>query len=217
MVTAVQLGSTFTGRIDSSTCQNLYGFRFINQYSVSVAATTSYALKLSTTSPSALVPLNIAGTFQQLDVGTGTVTAIVVLRAGTFGFLVTAPSATAQTYVLTTSLTPDPQQLCATTFATTGVSFNSAITRDCRSRDVRIVPALTSGQRLVISATSAGRAVTIQLRNATTGAVLEEETTNDRRPTATITYTNGAQAQSVLIRVSGGANVNSLVPLTISR
>jgi hypothetical protein len=97
------------------------------------------------------------------------------------------------------------------------VAFSTAITRDCRTRDIRLVPALTSGQRLVVSATSAGRAVTIQVRNATTGAVLGEVTTSDRSPTATVTYTNGAQAQPVLIRVSGGANVNSLIPITISR
>ncbi len=216
-MTPIQLGTTFTGRVDSTTCQNLFGFRVANQYSVTVSSTTSYAIQLSPTIPSALVPLNIGSDFHALPVGTSIVSAIVVLRAGTFGFLVTAPSTAAQTYSVNTALSPDPQQLCPATFVTTGVSFNTAITRDCRTRDVTIIPALTSGQRLVISATSASRAVTIQLRNANTGALLSEQTTSDRSPTATVTYTNGTQSQPVLVRVSGGSNASSLVPMTISR
>ncbi len=213
----MQLGTTFTGQISATSCENLYGFRVANQYSVTASATTAFSIRLTPTRESALVPLNIGSEFQALPSATTASTAIVVLRAGTFGFMVTAPATTANTYTVTTALNPDPQQLCAATFATTGVSFNSAITRDCRTRDISIIPALASGQQLVVSATLALRAVTIQLRNATTGALLSERTTSLLTPTATITYTNGAQAQPVLVRISGGGNVNSLVPITISR
>ena len=163
------------------------------------------------------MPLNIGSDLRSLPVGAAAVSAIVVLRAGSFGFLVTAPATTAGTYSVTTALSPDPQQGCVETFTTTGVSFSTAITRDCRTRDVNIVPAMMSGQQLVISATSALRAITIQLRNATTGALLGEQTTSLLSPTATITYTNGALSQPVLIRVSGSGNASSLVPITISR
>ncbi len=183
---------------------------------MSVASQTSFSLKLSATFRSVLVPLNIGADFAALPASDTAVTAIVVVKPGTTGFIVAALTQTTGTYTMTTALNPDASRLCAPTFATLGVSFNSALTQNCTTRDIRIVPSLRPSQQLRASVAAVGRAITLELRNADTGALLQSVSTTDQRPIATVTYTNGAQTQRVFLRVSSSRSVNEIVPVTIS-
>jgi hypothetical protein len=163
-----------------------------------------------------LVPINIGADLAALPASDTAVTAIVVVRPGTTGFLVAAQLQTTGTYTVTTVQAPDPSRLCVPTYATLGVVFNTALTPTCVSRDIRIVPSLRPAQQLRASVTSATRAITLELRSAGTGALLQSVSTSGQRPLATLSYTNGAQSQAVFLRVIGSRNVNDLVPVTIS-
>lgn len=217
LVRPVQIGSTFSGSIDASTCQNLFGYRVANQYSITAAAQTYYSIRLVPTITTALVPLNISGGLFGMPATDTAVTAFGVIRAGTFGFLVTAPSQDPGTYTVTTALNPDPRSACVTTDVTTGVSFATAITPTCTTRDIRILPALAPQQQVRITASAPGFAVTIELRNNATGALIQRGIATAAGGVATIAFTNNNQLRFGLLKVIGGVNVNDLVTVTIAQ
>ena len=216
LVRPIQLGTTLSARIDLSSCQNLYGYRAVNQYSVTVAEQAYFSVRLVPTLPMALVPLNISAALNGLPVADTAVTALVVIRAGTFGLLATAPAQTANSYAITTQLDPDSRVLCVPTDATLGVNFRTAITQTCIQRDVRLLPALAVNQTVRITGTAPGFPVTLELRNTSSGALLQRAVATGAGAVASINYLNLAQAPRVFVRVIGPTNSNDLVTLAIA-
>ncbi len=215
-VRPVQLGTTFTGRVDASTCQNTFGFRVLNQYSVTGTTQAFYSVRLVPTVPSTLVPLNISSGFYGIPTADTAVTGLVVVRAGTFGFLVAGPTTAPGTFTVTTTLNPDPRLTCVVTEATTGVNFQTALTPSCTTRDVRLLPALAAGQLLRITGTAAGFPVILELRNFSTNALLQRAVATSNGGIATINYTNPASFPFVVLKViSSNTNVNDLVTIGI--
>lgn len=216
LVRPVAFGTTVNGSIDASTCQNLFGYRVANQYSITASEQTYYAIRLVPTVALALVPLNISSGLYGLPAADTAVAALGVIRAGTFGFLVGSGATTPGTYTVTTSLNPDPRLTCATTDVTTGVSFQTALTPSCPARDIRILPALTVGQQVRITATAAGFPVAIELRNFSSAAVIQRAGATAAGGVATIAFTN-TQARFGALRVSGSGTLNDLVTVTIAQ
>jgi hypothetical protein len=219
----VQIGTTITGRINGETCQNIFGYRVAEQYSITTSSQASYSIRLVPTIPLSLVPLNIGPDRHALAPSGAAVTSIVVVRSGTVGFMVASMAQTSGSYSVTTARDPDPRQLCVPTDVSRGVSFTTAVSPDCRSRDIRIVPSLGARQELRVTlTTTSSRPVTVELRNATTGVRLRETTItrgdddDENKAPVLITYTNASQAQLLLVRVIGGRNVNGTVGVTIS-
>lgn len=217
LVRPVQFGATFSGSFDASTCQNQFGYRILNQYSITTAAQAYYSLRVVPTVQTALVPLNIGGSLFGLPSADTAVTGLVVVRAGTFGFMVTAPATTPGTYTVTTALNPDPRLGCLSTDATTGVTFNTALTASCTGRDVRLLPALTNGQQVRITASAASFPVVIELLNASNRALIQRAQATGNGAVATIALTNNVANRFVILRVSGAAGVNDLVAITIAQ
>ena len=218
LVRAVPLGTTITGSIDNSTCQNLFGYRVANQYSVTTTAQAYYSLRLVPTAPlsAALVPMNVGSSLYGLPVADTAVTGLAVVRPGTVGFLVTAPSQAPGTYSVVTQLDPDPRASCATTDVTTGVNFRTALTVACTARDIRILPALTAGQQVRITASAAGFPVTLELRNGATNVVIQRVTATTAGSTATIAFTNNT-ARLAILKVSGTAGASDFVTVVIAQ
>jgi Bacterial Ig-like domain (group 2) len=217
LVRPVAFGSTITGQFDASTCQNQFGYRLVNQYSLTATTQTYYSIRLTPTTQASLATLNISGGVFGLPSADTAVTGLGVMRPGTFGFLVTAPTTAPGTYSVTTAIDPDPRLFCVPTDVTTGVTFRTAILPGCQSRDIRILPALTAGQQVRITASAAGFPVAIELRNASTSAVIRTATAAGAGAVATIAYTNTAAFPLVILKVTGGANVNDLVTVTIAQ
>lgn len=203
-----------TGRFSATTCQNLYGFARATQYLVNATQQTSYAIEFTSTGQTALVPLNSGSSFHPAVTRTNR-PYFVVVRPGVFGFLITATSGSTATYAISTTRAPDPRSACATTYATTGVRFNSALSSSCETRDILVVPVIAASQRLTVSVTTPSRPVKLELLDATTGTVIDDTTATPGRRTATITWTNGSSATRVRIRISAN-NVNDLIPIEIS-
>ncbi|HYW50923.1 MAG TPA: Ig-like domain-containing protein [Gemmatimonadaceae bacterium] len=217
IIRPVQLGSTVNASFDASTCQNLYGFRIANQYSVTVAEATYYSVRLVPTSSAALVPFNIGSVVSALPAADTAVTSHVAVRPGTYGFLVTAPAPGAATYSIVTARDPDPKVGCALTTSTFGVTFRTAILPTCATRDIRLLPGLTTGQTVRVTATAVAFPVTIELRNATSGALLQRVQATAANGTATINYVNGASgAPQVLVRVTGPTGANDFVTIVVA-
>jgi hypothetical protein len=214
LVRPVTPGGTITGAIDASTCQNLFGYRVANQYSVTAATQLTFSLRLVPTRAMVLVPLNIGAQLFGFPAADTAVTGIVVLRPGTFGFMVAAEAPAPGTFSVTSVLNPDPRLLCVTTAATTGVTFSTAVTPTCTARDVRILPAFTVGQQVRITATAPSYPVTIELLNAAGLTVIQRVTAANAGAIATINFTN-TTARSGVLRVFGGANINDLVTIVI--
>ena len=215
LIRPIQLGTTFTGSFDASTCQNLYGFRIANQYSVTALTQAYYSIKLTPNVSTALVPLNIGSALYGLPAADTAVTAYAVVKPGTTGFLIAAPFAASGAYSVTTAFDPDPKLLCVPTDATFGVTFRTGVTQTCTTRDIRLLPALTSGQVVRATATAPTYSVTLELRNYATNAVLQRVVASAAGATATINYTNGSSTPLVYLRVYGGTTVNEYVNVTI--
>jgi Bacterial Ig-like domain (group 2) len=216
LVRPVPLGTTFSGSIDASTCQNLFGFRVANQYSVTSGTQAYFSIRLVPTRTTGIVPLNLSSGLIGLSPADTATTAFTVIRAGTFGFMIWAPATTPSTYTVTTALNPDPRTACVTTDATFGVTFNTALTPSCQQRDIRLLPALSPGKVINITATAPGHAATIELRNVNTGALIQRAVATSTGGTATIAFTNTASFPFVLVRLFGGAIVSDLVTMTIA-
>lgn len=203
-----------TGRFSGTTCRDLYGFPLVTQYLLTASRQSYYAIQFTASGPAALVPLNSGASLLQPVVAMGT-PVYVVSRAGTFGFLMTAGAGSTASYSVSTMRDPDPRASCTPTYATTGVTFNTALTATCPSRNILIVTALAPSQPMRVSFTTPTRPVKLELVNAATGAVLREEKATPGKPSATLTFINGAQAIRVLLRVSG-SNVDALIPIEIA-
>ncbi len=217
LIRPAPLGTTFSGSFDASNCQNQFGYRILNQYSITSATQAYYSVRVTPIIQAALVPLIIGVSWFGLPAADTAVTGLVVVRAGTFGFLITAPSTTPASYSVTTTLNPDPRFGCLTTDATTGVTFNTALTTTCTGRDVRVLPALTNGQQVRITASAASFPVVIELLNAANRAVLQRAQATAAGGVATIAFTNIIANRLVILRVSGSAGVNDLVAVTIAQ
>jgi hypothetical protein len=218
LVRPVSVGTTFAGSIDASTCQNLYGYRVANQYSITTLTQAYFSIKLTPTIATTLVPLNIGSALYGLPGTDTSTTSLVVIRPGTFGFMIAAPDTNSSTYSVTTQADPDSRLNCFPTDVTTGVSFRTAVTPTCTSRDIRILPGLTVGQQVRITATAASYPVTIELTNSATRAVLQRATATAAGATATIALTNNnGAAPRVVLKVLGGTTVNDLVTVTIAQ
>lgn len=217
LIQPLPLGTTVTGALDASTCPSLLNYRSVDQYSVTAAAQAYYAVRLGRTTPMALVPLVVSNTLHGLPVADTTTTAFVVTRAGTFTLFVTAPSSNAGAYTLTTAIDPDPKASCVSTDVTLGVSFRTAITPTCLSRDIRILPALSSAQLLRVTGVAAGFPVTLELRNASSGALLQRSIATAAGAQATITYVSVASNQLVRIRVIGPSGANDFVTISVAQ
>jgi trimeric autotransporter adhesin len=217
VVRAVPLGTSVAGSIDNSTCQNVFGYRVANQYSVTTTAQAYYSLRLVPVAPLsvALVPMLIASTSYALPSADTAVTGLAVVRAGTVGFLVTANSLAPGAYTVVTELDPDPRATCATTDATTGVNFRTALTLACTTRDIRILPTLGVNQQVRITASAAAFPVTIELRNGSTNVPIQRASATAAGGTATIALTN-ATARLGILKVSGTAGANDFVTVVIA-
>ena len=217
LVRPVQIGTTVNGRFDASSCQNLFNFRAVNQYSVTATEQTYYSIRLNSGFPSSLIPLNLSSGFYGLATADTAITSLVVVRPGTFGFMVAAQNTDPRTFSVTTALNPDPRTTCAPTDVTTGVNFTTALTPNCTSRLVQILPALSPGQQVRITASAPGFPVIIELRNYDTRALIRRATAPTSGGTATIAFTNGQAFQFGVLTVSGGStNVNDLVTIAIA-
>jgi Bacterial Ig-like domain (group 2) len=217
LVRPVTLGATVNGSFDASTCQNQFGYRLLNLYSITASTQAYYSVRVTPTVQTALVPLNIGASLFGLPSADTAVTGLVVVRAGTYGFLITAPATTPGTYSVATALNPDPRLGCLTTDATTGVTFNTALTASCTGRDVRLLPALANGQQVRITASAASFPVVIELLNAANRVVIQRAQATGNGAVATIALTNTVANRLVILRVSGGAGVNDLVAVTIAQ
>ena len=215
LIRPVQIGTTFNGNFDASTCQNLYGYRIANQYSVTALTQAYYSIRLTPNVTTSLVPLNIGSALYGIPAADTAVTAYAVIKPGTTGFLVAAPFPASGAYSVTTALDPDPKLLCIPTDATFGVSFRTGVTQTCTTRDIRFLPALTTGQNVRATATAPTYAVTLELRNAATNAVLQRVVAPATGGTATINYTNVTGTPLVYLRVFGGTTVNEYVNLVV--
>ena len=198
-----------------SSCQNFSGYRAVNRYSVTGSTQLFFSVRLTPTAPMALVPLTVNNTQHGLPVADSAVTAHVVVRAGTSNLLATAPATNAGAYTLTTQLDPDPAA-CVPTDVSLGVSFRTAIAASCPARDVRILPMLLLAQQLRVTGVAATFAVTLELRNASTGNLLQRAVATGAGAQATIAYTNVSAGQLVRVRVLGTATANDLVTITVA-
>lgn len=218
LVRNVPLGTSLSGSFDASSCQNLYGYRVVNQYSVTTTAQAYYSLRLVPTAPlsAALVPMNIGSSLYGLPFADTAVTALAVVRPGTVGFVVGAASQAAATYTVATELDPDPRLTCAITDVTTGVNFRTALTPTCVARDIRILPALTVGQQVRITASAGNFPVTIELRNGATNAVIQRVTAATAGATATIAFTN-TTARLGILKVSAAGGASDFVTVVIAQ
>lgn len=218
IVRPVPIGTTFAGSFSASTCQNLYGFRIANQHTITVTEPSYYAITLEPTASTILVPLHIGSAVSALPASTTPVTSLVAVRTGTFGFLAAAAAPSTATYTITTARDPDARVNCLLTSATTGVTFRSAITPACQTRDVRLLPGLTVGQVIRVTATAAAFPVTVELRNASSGALLVRSQAAAAGGSATIAYTNVlSSGPLVLLRITGNTGAaNDYVTVAIA-
>ena len=218
IVRAVALGTSFTGSFDAATCQNLYGFRIANQHTITVTEPTYFSITLVPTASAILVPLHFGSIVSALPAAATPVTSLVAVRAGTFGFLAAASAPSTATYTISTARDPDARADCLLTTATTGVTFRSAITPTCQTRDVRLLPALSAGQVVRVTSTAASFPVVIELRNAGSGAVLARSQAAAAGAPATISYINVVPGPLVLIRISGSSGAaNDYVTVAIAQ
>ena len=215
LIRPIQVGTTFNGSFDLSTCQNLYGYRIANQYSITALTQAYYSIKLTPNVSTALVPLNLGSSLYGLPAADTAVTAYAVIKPGTSGFLIAAPSAASGLYTVTTALDPDSKLLCIPTDVTLGVTFRTGVTPTCMTRDIRLLPALSAGQVLRVSGTAPTYPVTLELRNYANNALLQRVTAPAAGGAAAITYTNLGGAPLVYVRVLGGTTVNEYVTVSI--
>jgi len=220
LVRPVAFGSTYTGRFDASSCRGTLGFGQLDQFALSATTQTYYQIRLTPSIGGSLVPLNIGSGFYGTDVAANaSVISYGVMRAGTFGFIVAAQSASAPgTYTAELTLNPDPRATCSLTDVTTGVSFQTAIVpASCPARTIRILPALQAGQVVNITARSVSFPVQLELRRNDTGALIVPiAAAAAAGGTATIAFTNPGFVFAVL-RLSGGTSSNDLVTITIAQ
>ncbi len=218
LVRPVTLGTTYNGRFDASTCAGFIGFPLVDQFEISSATQSYYSISLSPTFRGSLIPLNIGSAFIGQEALAGqTSDALVVTRAGTFGFMVSGITGVSGAYSVSTAVNPDPRRSCVWTHATLGVSFQTAVSPTCIQRDIQLIPRISPGQVVRISASAASFPVRIELRNFNTGAVLASATATSAGGSATINYSSAPDFLPTFVRVFGGASQTDLVSIVIDR
>jgi hypothetical protein len=154
-VPPVQPGSSVSGAFSATTCRNLHGLAIAQQYRITAAQQLTFAIQYTATASAALVPLHLGASFHA-PVTRSATPYIVVMRPGTFGFLMSAGAGSTASYVVRTSRDPDPRQTCTTTYVTRGVRFSSALSAASDSRDIRVVDLIERSQRISVSVTTPG-------------------------------------------------------------
>ena len=205
----IQFGVTYDGTFDASSCQNFLGFPMVDQFGLTSATQVYYAISLTPTAPMSLVALNLGSEFYGSPASTPG-TALVnygVMRAGTFGFMVAPPNTTPSSYRVSTQLNPDPGLTCAVTDVTRGVTFTTAMTPTCQTRDIRILPRLQASGRIVVTARAPSYPIRIDLMVFGTNEVLRVGSVANSGDTATIDYVNTA-SRFVYLRIYGGPIIN---------
>jgi len=213
LVRAIQFGSTYNGSLGAFSCIGR-GYPIRDNFSLTSAVQQSYAIRLTPTFVASLVQLSIGNGLYGMPPSDSSVVGFAVMRAGTFGFTVAAPSAnTFGNYTFTVTSDPDPAQFCVFTDVTRGVSFDTAlIPVTCQSRDIRILPALDPGASISISAAAQNFPVQIELREDQTNALLGESRAAATGATASILFGNPT-FRFVYVRVLG---TNGTVRVTIN-
>jgi len=213
LIRQVILGTTVTASFDASSCRSLFGYAIANQYSVASLTQAYYSIRVTSTVATTLVPLNIGASLYGLPPSDTATTAFVVIRPGNFGFLVAAPATTPGSYTVVTALDPDPRTRCVPTDITLGVTFNTGVTPTCLSRDIRILPSLPVGQAVSVTAAAPTYPVTIELRNFTSGALIQRSQAGSAGGNASLSVIITAANPLVFVRVLGAAGVTDLVSL----
>jgi uncharacterized protein YjdB len=218
LVRPVALGSTITRRFDASTCAGFVGFDLVEQFEVTTSTQSYYSVSLTPTFRASLIALNVGTAFIGQEAPAGQVTeALVVTRPGTFGFMVSGLAGATGSYTVSSALNPDPRRNCVFTHATFGVSFQTAVSPLCQQRDIQLIPRVSPGQVVRISATAASFPVRIELRNFNTNGVLASAGATAVGGTATITYSSAPDFLPTFIRVFGGPSQTDLVSIVIDR
>ncbi len=215
-IRAVPLGSTYSGRFDASSCRSFLGFPgMVDQFSVTSTTQSYYAVSLTPSFAGTLVPLNIGSGFYGLPATADATTAgLVVTKPGTFGIMVASQTAAPGTYTVSTTLNPDARQNCLTTESTRGVSFLTALIPTCRQRDIRMLPQMSTGGRIIVTARSQSFPARIDLLDFSTGATLATAQGIAAGSTATINFLS-TTSRFVQVRVIGGPSVNDYITITI--
>jgi hypothetical protein len=208
LVRPIQFGATYDGAFDASSCRNFLGWPMVDQFALTSTTQSYYAISLTPSVPMSLVALNLGSEFYGSPASSGATTLnYAVMRPGTFGFLVAPPTTAASNYRVITQLNPDPGLTCAVTDVTRGVSFTTAMTPSCQSRDIRILPRLQANERIVITAQAPSYPVRIDLIAFGTDEVLRVAAVPNANDTATIDYVNTV-GRFVYVRIYGGPIVN---------
>jgi uncharacterized protein YjdB len=214
----ITLGSSYVGRIDTSTCKNFIGFSQLDQFSISTGTQAYYRIALTTTFRGSLIPLNIGTAFYgQEALANEPVESFAVVRPGSYGFIVAAFPNVTGSYSVSTSLNPDPRTSCAPTSVTTGVSFRTAVNPTCITRDLRLLPPLSPAQQVRITASAPSFPVRIELRSFNTGALLASGAATQSGGPAVISLTWSGDFTFAFVRVIGSAVHNDLVDVVIDR
>ena len=218
----IQVGTTYSGRFDASSCRNTLGFPILDQFSLTVATQTYYSMRLVPSAVMSLVPLNIGAALYGIPPADTAVLGFGVIKAGTSGFMVAMPTPINATYTVTTALNPDPRSACVTTDVTRGVSFNTALLPSCTQRDVRVLPAMNAGGRIIVTASSASFPVQIDLQHFDCSTVpcvrrvVASAAATINGGTATIDYTSVGLDRFVIVRVIGPTSANDNVAITVN-
>ena len=211
------IGASYVGQFDGSSCQNYFNFPLLDQFSISSTAQAYFAITLTPAFRGSLSSLNIGtGFWGEIALANQSLETLVVIRPGSFGFLIAGIAGATGPYTVTTSLTPDPRRSCVLTTATTGVAFQTAVAPNCIQRDIRILPGMPTGQPIRITASAASFPIRIELR-AENGTLLTSSVAATSGGTATIALTWQGSFTFMYVRVIGAANQSDLVSVVIER
>jgi hypothetical protein len=212
------LGSTYSGRIDSSTCQNFLGFPTVEQFRFSANTVSIFNVRLNAAFTASLVQLNIGSAFFGLPPIAGVSEGIAVVAPGTYGFLVSGVQGASGSYTVTSLLNPDPRQGCLITSATRGVSFATALTPSCTQRELRVLPRLAPGQLLRVTASAPSFPITVQIRQfdgSANGVLLAQAVASTSGGSAVVSYNGATDFIPIFIRIVGPPASNDVVQVTI--
>lgn len=213
----IGFAATYSGVFDASSCRNFLGFTgVLDQFTVTAAAQTTYSIRMAPSFVGSLVPLTVGSAFFGIAPTDTAVTNIVVVRPGTFGFIVASTTQNPGTYTITTALNPDPRQSCVGTDVTRGVSFVTGLTPTCQARNIRVLPLLNNTARIIATATSPSFPVRIDLLEFGTNTTLATVSATINGGTATLNYLNTAD-RFVYFRVFGPPSANDNVTITIDQ
>ncbi|MBC7841098.1 MAG: Ig-like domain-containing protein [Gemmatimonadaceae bacterium] len=213
----IGFAATYSGRFDASSCRNFLGFTgVLDQFTLTAAAQTYYSVRMAPSFVGSLVPLTVGSAFFGIPPTDTAVTNFVVIRPGTFGFIVASTTQNPGTYTITTALNPDPRQSCVGTDVTRGVSFVTGLTPTCQARNIRVLPLLNNTARIIATATSPSFPVRIDLLEFGTNTTLATASATINGGTATLNYLSTAD-RFVYFRIFGPPSANDNVTITVDQ